>query len=350
MAEWLMALVLKTSRLTSRRFESCPFRHVLSMKKKTKSTKETKITRNKKKIIIIISIIVSALLVLGGFLIWFLIWQEETKPVLIDDLSFEINSEVVNKDLLLEEYEIIDEENLETNELGEHEYTIGYKKDGREKDLTFTYLVVDTVKPEISVDDTYEITKGDSIDFKDKIKISDNSKEEIQPEVEGEYDVNKVGEYQLKAKAKDSSGNEVEKEFKLIVKEKPVEKKTTTSSSSRSYSSSAVKSYSGSSSSSSSQSYNYNEPAECKQFTLGQVVDAYYYSACKSIGIQQCNFYWQAEQVSEYTKYWGMRYNSGKCDPISSVFEAQSPKPSMDAWELGKTTGHRTLYRVIMSW
>ena len=25
-AEWLMALVLKTSRLTSRRFESCPFR------------------------------------------------------------------------------------------------------------------------------------------------------------------------------------------------------------------------------------------------------------------------------------------------------------------------------------
>ena len=27
MAEWLMALVLKTSRLTSRRFESCPFRH-----------------------------------------------------------------------------------------------------------------------------------------------------------------------------------------------------------------------------------------------------------------------------------------------------------------------------------
>ena len=26
-AEWLMALVLKTSRLTSRRFESCPFRH-----------------------------------------------------------------------------------------------------------------------------------------------------------------------------------------------------------------------------------------------------------------------------------------------------------------------------------
>ena len=28
MAEWLMALVLKTSRLTSRRFESCPFRQI----------------------------------------------------------------------------------------------------------------------------------------------------------------------------------------------------------------------------------------------------------------------------------------------------------------------------------
>lgn len=314
--------------------------------KKVKSTKKT--TQSKKKIIII-SVIISAVLILGGFLIGFLIWQEETKPILIDNLSFEINSEVVNKDLLLEGYEIIDEEKLQTNELGEHEYTIRYKKGGREKELTFTYSIVDTTKPEISANDTYEITEGEEVDFKDKIKISDNSKEDIQLEIEGEYDVNKVGEYQLKAKAKDSSGNESEKEFKLIIKEKPVEQNNApVASNNIKYSN--TNSSSSSSSSSSGQSYDYNEPAECRQFTLGQVVDAYYYSACKSIGIQQCNFYWEAEQVSEYTRYWGMRYNSGKCDPISSVFEAQSPKPSMDSWALGKTTGHKTLYRVIMSW
>lgn len=317
--------------------------------KKTKSIKKT--ARSKKKIIII-SVVVSIVLILGGFLIGFLIWQEETKPVLIDNLSFEINSEVINKDLLLEEYEIIDEEKLQTDELGEHEYTIKYKKGGREKELAFIYSVVDTVKPEILAEDTYEITEGEEIDFKNKIKISDNSKEEIQPEIEGEYDINKAGEYQLKVKAKDSSNNESEKEFKLIIKEKPVEQVSTSAASNKTYSN-TNKSYSGSTSSSSntsSQSYSYDEPAECKQFTLGQVVDAYYYSACKSIGIQQCNFYWEADQVSEWTKYWAMRYNNGKCDPISSVFESQSPKPSMDSWALGKTTGHKTLYRVIMSW
>lgn len=321
--------------------------------KKVKSTKKT--TQSKKKIIMM-SVIISAVLILGGFLIGFLIWREETKPVLIDNLSFEINSEVINKDLLLEEYEIIDEEKLQTNELGKHEYTIRYKKGGREKELTFIYYVVDTTKPEISADDTYEITEGEEIDIKSKIKISDNSKEEIQPEIEGEYDINKVGEYQLKAKAKDSSNNESEKEFKLIVKEKPVEQVPTQAGSNNKSYTNINRSYSGSTSSSSnpsSQSYDYDEPAECRQFTLGQVVDAYYYNTCKSIGIQQCNFYWEAvHQVNEHAniKYWSIRLNSGKCSSISSTFEAQSPKPSMDEWAPGATTGHRTLYKVIMSW
>lgn len=309
--------------------------------KKVKSTKKT--TQSKKKIIII-SVIILAVLILGGFLIGFLIWQEETKPVLIDNLSFEINSDVVNKDLLLEEYEIIDEENLKTDELGEHEYTIRYKKGSREKELTFTYSVVDTTKPEISADDTYEITEGEEVNFKDKIKISDNSKEDIQLEIEGEYDVNKVGEYQLKVKAKDSSGNESEKDFKLIIKEKPQEQinnnsntVTTNKSVNR-----GNYGYNYNTNNSSNEQRTYNEPAGCKNLNVGQLTDRSMWSSCQSVDIVQCDYAWKALKTPGNTKYWDLLvkvYGMGICDRYENTAKQYWPEPTMEQWVENKEIG-----------
>ena len=55
--------------------------------------------------------------------------------------------------------------------------------------------------------------------FLENVTVSDNSMEEITPKIEGEYDSEKTGTYNLKCTASDSSGNTSSKEFKLVVKE-----------------------------------------------------------------------------------------------------------------------------------
>ncbi len=43
--------------------------------------------------------------------------------------------------------------------------------------------------------------------FLENVTVSDNSMEEITPKIEGEYDSEKTGTYNLKCTASDSSGN-----------------------------------------------------------------------------------------------------------------------------------------------
>ena len=80
--------------------------------------------------------------------------------------------------------------------------------------------VVDTIQPEIEYNEKITITEGEKVDLLKDIKVTDNSNEKITPEVIGEYDTNKKGNYELHYKAKDSSGNEKLVAFTLIVKEK----------------------------------------------------------------------------------------------------------------------------------
>lgn len=93
--------------------------------------------------------------------------------------------------------------------------------------------VIDKENPTISFKEKISITEGDKIDLLKYVKVEDNSKENITPEVIGEYDVNKVGTYNLRYKATDSSNNTSEVMFKLLVKAKP--KETTKKTSKKKY-------------------------------------------------------------------------------------------------------------------
>ena len=55
--------------------------------------------------------------------------------------------------------------------------------------------VVDTTKPEIECEDKIEIYEGSEVKLDELGKITDNSKEEIKPEIDGDYDLKKSGEY-----------------------------------------------------------------------------------------------------------------------------------------------------------
>lgn len=136
----------------------------------------------------------------------------------------------------VENCEVINtKEKIMFDSLGEKEVKLIYKEkynkyinklafwlDNKEKEYSFKVNVIDNENPIINAKDKITINVGEKIDLLKDVKVEDNSKEIIIPEVIGEYDVNKAGTYKLKYKASDSSGNYIEKDFELVVKEKKV--------------------------------------------------------------------------------------------------------------------------------
>ena len=152
----------------------------------------------------------------------------EDHLLIADNLSFEINSKVENVNLLKNDenekkgYVLLTElEDIDTSKLGDNTYIFGYMyKNSEEKTQEIKYTVVDTTKPEIKSEDKFEIEAGSDLNLKDLVKVSDNSKEELELKVEGEYDVKTPGEYKVKLIAEDSSKNKSEKEITIKVNNK----------------------------------------------------------------------------------------------------------------------------------
>lgn len=102
-----------------------------------------------------------------------------------------------------------------------------------DKERNIILVVEDTKAPVIdNVKNIEMLAYEKEPDFINSITVTDNSKEEIKAKLKGEYDTEKVGEYNLSYVAVDSSGNESIKEFKLIVKEN---KNVTVSKSTKGY-------------------------------------------------------------------------------------------------------------------
>lgn len=200
--------------------------------------------KNKKVIMIIIAIII---LIIGIITSIILLNNKKEEPketiILKENLEVEINSEVNLLSFISEDNKtkiISEDETIDTSKLGEQEITIKYIDRNKEEEYTFKIKVVDTEVPTIEYEKEISITEGTEVDLLKDVKVSDNSKEEIKATIEGEYDINKVGTYNLKYIAEDSSKNKKEEEFTLIVNEKPKEtpktnttnKKTTSSNTS----------------------------------------------------------------------------------------------------------------------
>ena len=101
-------------------------------------------------------------------------------------------------------------------------YTGTYKGIFKYKNENYSVklIVKDNEKPIINNVKDITIYIDDKIDFFKNIEIKDNSKDEISKDIEGDYDISKKGEYNLKYIVRDKSNNIAEKEFKLVVKEK----------------------------------------------------------------------------------------------------------------------------------
>lgn len=171
-----------------------------------------------KKIVIIISSIL-ALSIIALITLQALYKKNKLK---LEPLKTEISvyDEIEIKDIL----ENINVKNykIDTNTIGEKELEIEYKN------KIFTYKdkieinIIDKIKPTILVKDI-TIQKDKEIDLINNFLCGDNY--DIKPNcyIEGEYNINEPGTYQLKYIAEDSSKNKSEKNFNLNVIEPPKE-------------------------------------------------------------------------------------------------------------------------------
>lgn len=108
-------------------------------------------------------------------------------------------------------------------DIGEYTMIIKYKK----QDVSIKIVIKDTIAPKFTkTENIIELEKDNKdIDLTTYFKAEDL--DDVKLTIEGEYDLSKVGEYNLKLLASDSSNNQASKDFILKVKEKEVPKATT---------------------------------------------------------------------------------------------------------------------------
>ena len=179
--------------------------------------------KSKKKILIIVLIIIFILFSLGAYLIY-------TKTNIFtykSKITIEVGEKVPSiKDYLYKDSDKVKEivwndiEEVDNKIYKPGTYTGVFKY--KEEDKEVTLIVKDTTPPSIEgVKDIEVLAFSDKPNLLDGVVVGDNSKEEITATIKGEYNIEEEGEYLLSYTAKDSSGNETEKEFKITVKNNP---------------------------------------------------------------------------------------------------------------------------------
>lgn len=139
-----------------------------------------------------------------------------------DNLSFEYGSKVKLYDLVNNSNSIKDNNDyIDTYNLGNNEIVINYvNSKGKNDKSKISYNIVDTTKPIILLSSSISVYKGNNINLVNSGICADNYDKKPNCYIEGNYDVNKVGNYKLKYIAIDSNNNKNEKNFTLKVKEK----------------------------------------------------------------------------------------------------------------------------------
>ena len=183
--------------------------------------------KKKVKIIIVISVLVVVILIIGGIYL-------NSKRLVLEyehNIEVDVNEKLYNLDAIknIKNGKIITKKELvNTTKLGKVKVTFQVENFFKKR-VKYKYIVnvVDKEAPKIIFKNELESEMGEEIDLLKDVMVEDNSKENITPQVEGEYDINKSGDYKLYYIAEDTSGNKVKEEFILHIKEKNVEKQIT---------------------------------------------------------------------------------------------------------------------------
>ena len=169
------------------------------------------------------ALIILILLVLSAVSIHFYkIATAKVEVKLKSTRNIEVYSKVYLSELITSiNGKLMEDKLLQTDILGNHEYKFYYINDDNIKvSYILNYNVQDTTPPIIGVPSTFSVTKGYEANLSSEFFCGDNYDDNPKCTIEGEYDLNQEGEYNLIYKAKDKSNNETTQKFKLIVQEK----------------------------------------------------------------------------------------------------------------------------------
>lgn len=168
----------------------------------------------KNKIFILLFLII---LILGGYFIYQNneVKFKKTFTINVGDEIPSINDyaskNIKNIDLKFKNIELEDNKVYKTGT-----YIASFKYNNKNYEVKLK--VIDNVKPTIEGVKDIEIIEHEEVDLFNDVIISDNSKDELEKEIIGDYDINQSGEYNLKYVVTDKNNNKTEEEFKLIVK------------------------------------------------------------------------------------------------------------------------------------
>ena len=139
--------------------------------------------------------------------------------ILKNDLTIELGSDIKVSDIIeSSKYKVINKEDkIDTSKLGNKEITIKYKKNNKNNSYIVKIKIIDSEKPVISTEEEINVTIGSNAKIEDMIDVSDNSGDDIDISIDGDYDLKKKGEYQVTIIATDSSGNKSSKKVKINV-------------------------------------------------------------------------------------------------------------------------------------
>lgn len=172
----------------------------------------------------VMAVIVVVILVVIGWVIYDMAEDRRAEAVAVTvsgDLTVPFGKEVKISDFVTaNEGTVLEDAVIDTEKLGEIRVEFNYvnarkKRHGRELVLK----VVDVTAPKIYGGGYYTVDMGYAGDLTDLMMSGDDLDDSPLREVVGEYDVNKVGSYDLEYVVRDVSGNETRKDFILRVKE-----------------------------------------------------------------------------------------------------------------------------------
>ena len=116
---------------------------------------------------------------------------------------------------------LIDDYLVDTNEVGVKELNINFKnKYGFIVSKSININVLDITPPKVVVNNPYTVKLGSKINLEEEIFCADDYDDIISCNIIGDYDLERVGKYNLEIKATDKSGNSTSKNFTLNVVDK----------------------------------------------------------------------------------------------------------------------------------
>lgn len=141
--------------------------------------------------------------------------------ILKKDLTVEFASNIHVSDMIKNMNGTIKNDyKIDTTKLGTKKIKFNFTNDdGITIPYSYDITIKDTTEPLIWLGNTYYVTTGSNIQLTDKILCGDNYDNKPICKIEGDYDLNQAGSYDLVFEATDKNGNINTKKFTLVVED-----------------------------------------------------------------------------------------------------------------------------------